>query len=116
ELAPELERLLSKPHVLGLRVGQPEDPRAAVTRAVRVPDRELLVDDDVVPATPQRPPGGETHHPSAEHRDSHRIRFLRMPIPSTSSSTSSPGRSQRSSPCSRMQPVPTVPEPITSPG
>ena len=36
--------------------------------------------------------------------------------PSTSSSTTSPGCSHRPSPCSRMQPVPTVPEPRTSPG
>ena len=38
------------------------------------------------------------------------------PMPSISSSTTSPGRSQRPSPCSRMHPLPTVPEPSTSPG
>src|SRR5205823_3611383 len=116
ELPPEAERLLREPHVLGLRVGEPEDPRAPVARAPIVADPELLVDRHLMAAALQRPARGKTHHPSADHRDSHAIRFLRMPIPSTSSSTSSPGRSQRSSPCSRMQPVPTVPEPITSPG
>ena len=35
--------------------------------------------------------------------------------PRFSSSTSSPGTSQRPSPCSSMQPPPTVPDPITSP-
>src|SRR5947207_1304010 len=44
------------------------------------------------------------------------MRLRSTPIPSTSSSTTSPGCSQRSSPCSRMHPVPTVPEPRTSPG
>ena len=43
------------------------------------------------------------------------IRLRSTPIPSISSSTSSPACSQRPSPCSRMQPRPTVPEPITSP-
>ena len=43
-------------------------------------------------------------------------RFRSTPIPSISSSTTSPRWSQRPSPCSRMQPVPTVPEPRMSPG
>ena len=46
----------------------------------------------------------------------HAIVFRRTPMPSISSSTTSPRCSQRPSPCSRMQPLPTVPEPITSPG
>ncbi len=37
-------------------------------------------------------------------------------MPSTSISTTSPGCSQRPSLCSRMLPVPTVPEPMMSPG
>ena len=46
----------------------------------------------------------------------HATRFERTPMPSISSSTTSPRCSQRPSPCSRMHPVPTVPDPITSPG
>ena len=108
ELAPERERLLREPHVLILCVGEPEDPRAAVARPVRVPDLELLVDDRFVPAAFQRPSGREPHHAPADDRDLHArivpIRLRRTPMPSTSSSTTSPGCSQRSSPCSRMQP------------
>ena len=48
-------------------------------------------------------------------RRSEATRFRSTPMPSISSSTSSPGSSQRPSPCSRMQPPPTVPDPITSP-
>src|SRR3954470_3458435 len=116
ELAPEPERLLRQPHVLVLGVGEPEDPRAPVAGAVRVADLELLVDDGLVAAPLERLSRGEPHHARADDRDFHRMRFFRIPMPSISSSTSSPGRSQRSSPCSRMQPVPTQPEPITSPG
>ena len=46
----------------------------------------------------------------------HVIRLESTPMPSISSSTTSPRCSQRPSPCSRMHPVPTVPDPITSPG
>src|SRR3954470_4053707 len=116
ELAPEPERLLRQPHVLVLGVGEPEDPRAPVAGAVGIADLELLVDDGLVPAPLERPSRGEPHHARADDRDFHRMRFFRIPMPSISSSTSSPGRSQRSSPCSRMQPVPTVPEPRMSPG
>src|SRR6185503_4904074 len=78
----------------------------------------------------ERVGGREPHHARSDDGDSIRLplaekphhpgflptRFRSTPIPSTSSSTTSPGWSQRPSPCSRMQPVPTVPEPITSPG
>ena len=100
-----------------------------MARAAVVADRELLVDDGLVPAPLERPAGGETHHAGADDRDPHR----RSPDTMFGSSTPMPPRiselpihseldlrrrgcSQRSSPCSRMQPVPTVPEPSTSPG
>src|SRR5439155_4725381 len=42
ELAPAAQRRLCQPDVLELRVGEPEDARASVTRASVVPDAELL--------------------------------------------------------------------------
>ena len=118
ELAPAGERLLREPHPLRLRIREPEDPRPAVARPALVPELELLVDDDVV-----RPRGAAPRRSRARSRPLRRPRrqprrtvFRSTPIPSTSSSTTSPCCSQRPSPCSRMQPVPTVPEPSTSPG
>src|SRR4029077_9976687 len=111
ELPPEPHRLLREPHVFGLGVREPEDPGTPMARPARVSDLELLVDSRLDPAPLERPARRKAHHPRSDNGNSHAIRFRRMPIPSTSSSPTSPGWSQRSSPCSRMQPVPTVPEP-----
>ena len=62
ELAPERERLLGEADVVVFRVGEPEDPRAAVARAAIVTDRELLVDDGLVAAALERPGRREAHH------------------------------------------------------
>jgi hypothetical protein len=52
ELAPEGQGLLRQPNVLGLGVGEPEDPRASVARATVVADPKLLVHDRLVAAPP----------------------------------------------------------------
>jgi len=86
QLAPERERLLSEADVVVFRVGEPEDPRATVARAAIVTERELLVDDGLVAAAPERPGRGQAHYPRADDCDLHgpylyRIRFFRRPIP-----------------------------------
>ena len=75
ELAPARERLLRQPHPLLLGIGEPEDPRSPVARAARVPELELLVDDDVVSASSKRPGGREPVQPGADDGDvSHAVR------------------------------------------
>src|SRR6266566_9397837 len=82
---------------------------------VELPLPDLLVGDVNVAA--ERVVGFRCFHRSeSDYVGFGPTRFRSTPIPSASSSTTSPGCSQRPSPCSRMQPVPTVPEPITSPG
>src|SRR5438445_20125 len=126
-LPPAAHRLLGEPHPLDLWVREANDPRAAVARPVEVADPELLVHHDLLASAGEGARGRETHHPRPDDGDLHGrsrgvsrprapTRFRSTPMCSTSSSTTSPGSSQRSSPCSRMQPVPTVPEPSTSPG
>ena len=69
ELPPEAERLLSEPDVFLLRIGEPKDPGAPVTRAAPMAALELLEDHDVMPAPRERPRRREPHHPGANYRD-----------------------------------------------
>ena len=121
ELPPTRECLLRQLDELDLRVRKPNDARPAVARAVLVADVELLEEQDVTALACQRVRSRRAHDPCPDDGDfclhpGQAMRFRRTPIPSTSSSTTSPRCSQRPSPCSRMQPVPTVPEPRMSPG
>ena len=86
ELAPESERFLREADVFLLRVGEAEDPRAPVAGTARVSKLELLVDDDVVPASAKRTCGREPHHTCADDRDLlHRPIVYRKPAAGTAS-------------------------------
>ena len=69
ELVPAGERLLRQLDELHLRVREPNDARASVTRAARVADLELLVEDDVMAVARKRVCGGRAHDPRADDSD-----------------------------------------------
>src|SRR6266480_3939029 len=120
ERSPARECLPRQLDEFDLRVGEPDDAGAAMARAVRMFDAELFEEQDATALACQRVRRGRAHDPGSDHDDlglqpGQATRFRRTPIPSISSSTTSPRWSQRPSPCSRMQPVPTVPDPRTSP-
>ena len=79
ELTPEPERLLGQAHVLLFGVRQPEDARAAVTRAAVVADPVLLVDDDFVPAPRQGAASSKAHHPRSDDGDLHSVGLAYSP-------------------------------------
>ena len=69
ELLPERICLLRKPNPAFVGIGEPDDSRAAVTRALSVSDLELLVDHDVVSRLSERRCGCETHYSGADDGD-----------------------------------------------
>ena len=69
ELAPERKALLREPDPALVRIGQADDPRAAVARAAVVAELELLADDDVASCLRERPCGREAHHARADDDD-----------------------------------------------
>jgi hypothetical protein len=69
ELAPARKRLLRELDELHLGIGEAHDPRAPVTRAARVADLELLIEDDVVPVAGERVRGGRAHDPRSDDCD-----------------------------------------------
>src|SRR5581483_11276381 len=69
QLAPAGERVLGQANPLRLRVREAEDPRAPVRGAAGVAELELLVDDDVVAAAPERPRGREAVDAGADDGD-----------------------------------------------
>ena len=60
--------MLREPDVVWLRVGEPEDPRLAVTRSPIVPERELLEKNGIEPSPGKRAQCGHPHN-SAAHDD-----------------------------------------------
>jgi hypothetical protein len=66
---PEREALLGQPDPALVRIGETDDPRAAVTRAALVTELELLADDDVASGLRERSCGGEAHHAGADDDD-----------------------------------------------
>ncbi len=69
ELLPERIRLLRQPHPAFLGIGEANDARPAVTRAVDVSDLELLADHHAPSRPGERPGRGEAHHPGAHDCD-----------------------------------------------
>ena len=69
ELLPERICLLREPNPAFLGIGEPDDSRAAVTRAVAVSDFELLADHDVVSRLSEGPCRCEAHHSGADDCD-----------------------------------------------
>ena len=73
QLAPQCQRLLREPDVLGLGIREPEDPRAAVARAVVVADAELLVDGDFDTPPLQCPARRQAHDAATDDGDPHAL-------------------------------------------
>src|SRR5262249_57626374 len=69
QLAPAVQCFLRQPDPRLLRVCEAEDPRPAVARSARMAELELLVDDDVVTVSIERPGGREPVQPGADDRD-----------------------------------------------
>ncbi len=65
--APERQRGPRQLDILRLRVGQPEDPRAAVRAAALVPERELLEQQDAPAVSGQVVGRRAAHHTGADH-------------------------------------------------
>jgi hypothetical protein len=71
QLVPAREGLFRQLHELDLGICEPHDPRAAMARAARVTDAELLENNDVVPVPRERARGRTAHDPRADDRNVH---------------------------------------------